>query len=475
MNNIQRITKNISVLLISQIFTYILAFLTLTYTARYLGVEGFGILSIALAFTGIFTVFLDLGTNTLIVRDIARDNSLAKEYTANTMFLRILLSLITLGSIFLISNIMNYNQEIILIIMIMAVYMIFYSYSNIFFTVFQAFEKMEYNSIGFLLFDATLLLGILLAIHYNYDIIKFSSVYIITSIITLLYAYLIFRLKFFTPKSLKLNKWKELINEAWPFAITGISFNIYTWIDSLLLSIMIGAEVVGFYNASYRLMLIFLFIPAIFSGAIFPVMSRYYISSKESLKVSFEKLLKILVLIALPITIGTTLIADKVILFIYGNEFLGSIIVLQILIWSTAFVFARVPYGMLLGASNRQLVTTKIFIIGVIFNIVLNILIIPKYSYVGAGVITVLTDALVLFLFIVVIRNEFSISRSTKLSLIKILLASIIMGISLNFFIYLNLFLIILLGILIYAISLILLKVVDEDELLMIKSLFNKS
>jgi O-antigen/teichoic acid export membrane protein len=334
---------------------------------------------------------------------------------------------------------------------------------------------MEYNSIGFLLFDIILLLGILLAIQYNYDIIKFSSVYIITAIIIFLFAYLTFRWKFFTPKSLKWNKWKELIKEAWPFAITGISFNIYTWIDSLLLSIMIGAEVVGFYNASYRLMLIFLFIPAIFSGAIFPVMSRYYISSKESLKVSFEKLLKILVLIALPITIGTTLIADKVILFIYGNEFLGSIIVLQILIWSTAFVFARVPYGMLLGASNRQLVTTKIFIIGVIFNIVLNILIIPKYSYVGAGVITVLTDALVLFLFIVVIRNEFSISRSTKLSLIKILLASIIMGISLNFFIYLNLFLIILLGILIYAISLILLKVVDEDELLMIKSLFNKS
>jgi O-antigen/teichoic acid export membrane protein len=130
---------------------------------------------------------------------------------------------------------------------------------------------------------------------------------------------------------------------------------------------------------------------------------------------------------------------------------------------------------MLLGASNRQLVTTKIFIIGVIFNIVLNLLVIPKYSYVGAGVVTVLTDALVLFLFIAIIRNEFSISRSTKINLIKIIMASVIMGIFLNFFIYLNLFLIILLGILIYTISLILLKVVDEDEILMIKSLFNKS
>ena len=45
----------------------------------------------------------------------------------------------------------------------------------------------------------------------------------------------------------------------------------------------------------------------------------------------------------------------------------------------------RGPFERLLAASNKQLTTTKIFIIGVIFNIVLNLLIIPKYSYIGAG------------------------------------------------------------------------------------------
>ena len=57
MNTIQRIAKNTGVLLFAQIASYILGFFFVMYTARYLGAEGFGILSFALAFTGIFSVF----------------------------------------------------------------------------------------------------------------------------------------------------------------------------------------------------------------------------------------------------------------------------------------------------------------------------------------------------------------------------------------------------------------------------------
>ncbi|MGZ7136259.1 MAG: flippase [Methanobacterium sp.] len=383
------------------------------------------------------------------------------------------LSVIVLGVILLIINFMNYSNEIIVVILIISIYMIINEISTVFLDVFQAFEKMEYSSIGFLLFNIILLIGIFLAIQYGFNLIQFSSIYIITAIILLLFDYLIFRWKFFKPKSLKWNRWKYMIKEAWPFAITGISFNIYTWIDSLLLSIFVGAEVVGLYNASYRLMLIFLVIPSIFSTAIFPVMSRHYYSSRESMKVTFEKMLKIFIIIGVPLAIGTTLTADKIILLIYGSAFLGSVIALQILIWSTALMFARVPYGNILSASNRQLTVTKIFIIGVIFNILLNLVVIPIFSYVGAAIVTVLTDALVLILFIITLRAKLSFSRRFKISLIKITMAGIIMGISLNFFTGLNLFVIILLGALIYVICLILLRVVDEDEILMIKSIFN--
>ena len=80
MNTIQRIAKNTGVLLVSQIASYILGFFFVMYTARYLGAAGFGILSFALAFTGIFGVFADLGLRQLTVREVARDKTLASKY-----------------------------------------------------------------------------------------------------------------------------------------------------------------------------------------------------------------------------------------------------------------------------------------------------------------------------------------------------------------------------------------------------------
>ncbi|MDP1552317.1 MAG: polysaccharide biosynthesis C-terminal domain-containing protein, partial [Methanobacteriaceae archaeon] len=150
-----------------------------------------------------------------------------------------------------------------------------------------------------------------------------------------------------------------------------------------------------------------------------------------------------------------------------------STITLQILIWSTVLIFARGPFERLLAASNKQITTTKIFIIGVIFNIILNLIVIPKYSYIGAAIATVFTDILVLIFFIHTTKTiRFSISKNIKKSLIKIIIASIIMGVTLSYIVNLNLFLVVLLGIIIYIITLFALKILDEDEILMMKSIF---
>jgi O-antigen/teichoic acid export membrane protein len=87
MNTVQRIAKNTGVLLASQIASYIFGFFFIMYTARYLGAEGFGILSFALAFTGIFCVFSDLGLSILTIRGVARDKSLAGQILSSALML----------------------------------------------------------------------------------------------------------------------------------------------------------------------------------------------------------------------------------------------------------------------------------------------------------------------------------------------------------------------------------------------------
>lgn len=476
MNTIQRVTKNVGVLFISQMLSYILGFFTLIYSARYLGVEGFGILSLALAFTGIFSVCMDLGLSTLTIREVARDKSLAKDYVANITLLKLILALLTFLLIFIIVHLLGYNQQTIQIVYVIALYTIFTTFSQLFYAVFQAHEKMEYQSIGTILSSSLLLIGVLVAIYFKFNLLNFSLIYLVSGASILIYALFIYSQKISLPKmKFNITQWKGLIKESWPFAITGISINLYLWIDTIILSVIQGPEAVGLYNASYKLILVLLFIPYVFNNAVFPLMSQYYISSKESLSLIFEKLLKIMILTAIPIGIGTVLIAKKVILMIYGPQFLGAVLALQILIWSTVLTFARSPFERVLESSNRQLTVTKVFFIGVIFNVVMNIIVIPKYSYVGASIITVSTDAIVLGLLIVATRSmNISIFKTTGKSLLKIIFASLIMGITLKYLLNLNVFLLIVIGTIIYILIILMLKIFDVDEIRVIKSIFKR-
>lgn len=476
MNTIQRITKNVSVLFISQMLSYILGFFTLMYSARYLGVEGFGTLSLALAFTGIFSVCMDLGLSTLTIREVARNKSLANDYVANITTIKIILAIITLVLIFGIVQLLGYNQETMQVVYIIALYTLFTAFTQLFYATFQAHEKMEYQSLGIILSSGLLLNGVLLAIYLKLDIIQFSLIYLFTGASVLLYALTSYTQKFSFPTiTVNLTIWKDLIKESWPFAITGISINLYLWIDTIMLSVMQGPDAVGLYNASYKLIMVLLFIPIVFNNAVFPLMSKYFISSKESLNLIFEKLLKTMMLAAIPIGVGTVIIAEKVILLIYGEQFIGAVVALQILIWSTVLIFTRSPFERLLESTNRQLVVTKVFIMGVIFNVIFNLIIIPKYSYVGAGIVTVLTDLIVLILLFVAVKDlKLSISKNTKISLVKIITASLIMGIILKYFLNVNIFLSILIGAIIYLSVLLILRIFDNDEIIIIKSIFKR-
>jgi O-antigen/teichoic acid export membrane protein len=476
MNTFQKIIKNIGTLSISYGITYILGFFILIYSARYLGVENFGILSFALAFTGIFGVFIDIGTSMLTTRELARDKSLTGKYISNLITIRIILSVIVFLTIALVINLLGYNETTIDVVYFIALYNVGLIFSQLFYAIFQAYQKMEYQALGNILYYVILFLGVLIIIHYQLSLIEFAIIYAIVGLIIIGYTFLMFTKKFFTPK-LKFNFdfFKSIIVIAWPFAITGISINLYNWIDTILLSIIIGQQAVGLYNASYKLMLFLITIPIVINMALFPVMSKFYNSSHKSLKFSFEKLVKILSLISIPIGFGTLLLANNIINFIYGYQFIDSVIALQILIWSTVIIFIRNPYENLLESSNKQSLVSKAFVIGIIFNIIANLLIIPKYSYIGTSIVNVITDLIIFILLIYsTSRIDFSISRNIQISLVKITFASLLMDLIIKCIINLNIFLTILIGIIIYLIIIISLRVLDDTEKQMIRSIFNK-
>ena len=469
MNIVKKTAKNMSLLFLSQVLSYVIGFFTLIFSARYLGVEGFGIISFAIAFTGIFGILADLGLKTLAVREISRNLDLANKYLYNFTLMKLLLGAFTIFLSIFALIILNYSPEIIFITTIILLSVIVTSITQNFYSVFQSYHKMSYQAIGTLLNSILILIGVLLVIYFEFNLILFSSVYFLASLLVFIFIFMIYGRSFFSA-SRDLSFCIDSLREAWPFAVTNISINIYLWIDSILLSILVSQEAVGYYNAAYRLILITTFIPVIFGTVFFPLMSKYYLESVKSLKITFNHFLKIMLFLGIPLGVGTYFIADNLVNMIYGSDFSNSAIILQILIWSSVLIFIRSPFERLLESMNKQMIVTKIFIIGVIFNIITNLYLIPKFSYIGSAFATILTDIFVLlFLILILFKYDYYyFDKKIIISTMKIIVAALFMGVILTF-VETNIWLAILIGFISYLVISILLKTINDEINLILK------
>jgi O-antigen/teichoic acid export membrane protein len=480
MNTVNQIAKNTGVLFFAQIATYILSFFSVMYTTRYLGAEGFGVLSFALAFTGIFAVFTDFGLQPFIVREVSRNKSLSSKYLANATLMKIILLATTCGLIIATINFFDYPQQTIKVVYLITLSVVFAAFRQIIYSIFQAYEKMEYQSLGQILNAGLVFCGVMIARHLGSSVIGFASIYVIANIIVLGYSIAIINFKFFNflTRPYKFVEfdwifWKSTIKEALPFGLTGIFIAVYYHIDTVMLSFMVvdANTVIGWYNVAYRVVLIFITISSLYVTAIFPVMSRFFSSSKASLKFIFERSIKYMLLISIPVVFGITLLADKIILLVFGSEYVHSVIALQVLIWSFLFAAIGAVFGYLLNATNRQKTLTKIVGFGMLSNVSLNMLFIPKFSYIGASIATNLTRFLVILVELIILSKiGFNLRNKMLLSdMFKIVTASSIMAGFIVCFKNANLFLLTVAAMVIYFSVLYLMKGFDEKDISLTK------
>lgn len=473
MSSVRTLAKNTTVLLIANIISSFLGFFTTLYTARYLGVEGFGILSLALSLTGIFAVFTDLGLSTLTTREVSRNRSLANKYIGNTILIKILLAILTFAMIVVVVYLIGYPQTVKDVIYLVAFSVIFLAFTGIFNSIFQAFEKMEYMSLNIVVNAVLMLAGVLLVIYYGLGVIAMASVYLISSVVVLTIAFAVYSWKFFLPKiHLDLKFWKPTIKEASFFGISSILVVIYFYIDSVMLSIMVNNAAVGIYNAAYKLILVLMFIPSILVISIFPVMSKHFESSKDLLRIEYEKSFKYLFVVAIFIFIYGLVFADKIIYIIYGSGYSTSVGALQALIFVIPVIFITYLFGNILGAINKQRILTIVAFANAVLNILLNIILIPKFSYIGASIATVATETLgYILMFSYISRYHF------KISLTQNILKTLLMGLILLLLIYyikinINWIIAAVAGLILYIVLLFGFRIVTKEDLELFKEIF---
>ena len=476
MSQVRTTFKNLSWMLVSQIIVSICGFIWTILIARYLGVSDYGIYGFALSLSGILAIMADLGLNTHIVRDISTDYGIAPKYLGNAIPLK---SILAIGALFLtliILIIMKCDEVTITTTFLFTIEMIFKSFLNLIDGTFQGFEKNKYQGIGNTVLNILLLLFILITVFTDYGLYGIGISYVVANLIAIFLEYYFLK-KYVTKPKFEFDRifCKKILILSIPFAITGILNTIYYTIDMVMLTQMVGNYATGIYNATFKLISILVMFYSIYISVIFPIMSKFFKNDENLLIISFEKSIKYLMLIMIPLAIATVIYSLDVVQLIYGHEYDQASSALSILIWTVCLIFISGVGNTLLNASHKEVTVTKIYFAAAVFNVVLNIFLIPKYSFQGAAITTVLSDVLIVVLQIYVIyKLGYRVNHKLYGDLLKIIASSVIMGIVL-YYLKLSLILAIPVGIILYFAIVFVLKVFDSDDKYIIKEILGRN
>ena len=475
MSRVKTIFKNMSWLLISQVIASVCGFIWTILMARYLGVNKYGIYGFAVSFTGILSILFDFGIGMHIVRHIATDYDSASKYLGNAIPLKSIFSVVGFVVILLILIIMKVDELTLIVTLLFAIEQIIKKFVELMNATFQAFEEGKYQGIGNTILNLLLLLFIILSITTDLGLFGISISYILANIIALIYLYYVLN-KHITKPNYEFDKefCKRVTLASIPFAATAILYSIYYSIDVVMLTHLVGNYATGIYNATYKLISVLTLFSSVYIAVIFPVMSKFFKNDDKMLLISFEKSIKYLMLIIIPIAASTVIYSSDIIYLFYGSKYEAASSVLNILIWTVCLLFISGACNTLLNASHKEVTVSKIYAVAAIFNIVLNFFMIPYFSYNGAAITTVLSDILIVLIqFYVIYKIGHRPNKKLYLDLVKIIVGSLILGIILAF-LNLNMWMALIVGIIIYFIILILLKLFDNDDKYIIKEIFGR-
>ncbi len=409
---VKRVAKNSLLPMGLQLLNKIIDFAFAMLMLRILAPEMAGRYYFAVAFIGYFDILVRFGLGTLLTREVSKDREQGNRYLSTVTILRGLLWLTSVPLMAVVVLVYalagQMTPDIVLAIALFAVGMIFSNLADGFSAVFYAYEKMEYPAAISTVTTVTRVSLGALVLLMGLGFVGLAAVSVVANLVSaIILGILVVRHCFKPHPEWDPQRAKWMMNTSFPLMINLLLATVFFRIDVLLLKPMQGDAVVGYYSAAYKYIDGLNIIPAYFTQAIFPLMSRYADSARDSLLRAYTLSLRLLLIIALPIAFGTPFVAGGLIMVLGGAEYMpDSMIALQILIWFLPFSFVNSVTQYVLIAIDQQRFLTKAFLIGVSFNIVANLLVIPVYSYKGAAVVTILSEFALLIPFYYAIRKH---------------------------------------------------------------------
>lgn len=392
----QTVAKNIFWLFGSEISGRLLKMGLIIYAARMLGSDGWGLFSYAISVASLLIIFSDIGISDLVVREINQKKEGYRTFVSTALLLKIIMLLISTLLVIFISPLISHIPQAQTLFPLVALILFFDSMRELGLSVNRASEKMERDMVVKIITNATIfVLGvILLKIKLTPESIAVA--YAIGSAVGFITIAIIIRkdLKTLISK-INIKIFKLIIKTTWPFVFITLIGTIMGNIDIYMLGIWKNAGEIGLYSSVQRIQQFIIIIPSTIAVAVFPLMSRLANIDHKQFRIILEKIFSLIMLIGIPISLGGIILADQLVPLIFGQDYLGAIPILRILMLMLLFSFPLILLSNAIFAHNKQKKLVLVYSLGILANVLFNLLLIPKFGAVGSALATLVSTSII--------------------------------------------------------------------------------
>lgn len=389
-------------LLASKVYRMGFALAITIWMARYLGPEQFGLLNYALSFVVLFSVFINLGLENVVVKQIVNNGELEGEVVASSLLLRFIGSAVFLIVTYFVVVLIKPDDSIVhKLVIILSIGYVFKVFEIIRYW-FEAYMRAKYSAIMEVVALTISIAFKVFLIFFDAPLIYFgwaiaSEMFVMAIGLSLMFAF--HYGKPFGSLKPKLERVKTLFLEAWPLTLASALYMVAAKIDQIMLGNMIGSEAVGVYAAAVKLSEGWFFIPAVIATSLYPTMLNAKKTSRGLYLERTQNLLNLMAFIGVAAAILIGVVAAPVMNFVFGQGYSESTSILIVHIWGGVFIaISGISYRYLI-AEGLQKYSLYRGVTGVIVNIALNLMLIPSYEVMGAAISTVVSQLMALYLF----------------------------------------------------------------------------
>lgn len=387
-----RILTNSSWLVGSRLVVAAIQWFTTLLIIRTLSVDEFGQFSLIFGILGMLSIITDMGLGRIAVAmlmDAEVDQSRAAgAYITLRSVLGVLGYLIAVAFL----AVGGYGWETLAAGAVGAVSVIFATVSSAHSVIFQIHQKMLTPSVSSAMAASTQMLAVLVLIRFDASLILFMTPAVLA--MTVECGIRVVGARQLTPirYTVDLRLWWHLLKEAVPISLGNAMTTLYYRVDVVMLSQLSTLVAVATYSVAYKFVDIVNMIPWAASTAALPVLVKHWPDDRVGFERVGLQIVRLLAAIGGLIGVGFLVLAEQVVPVLYGQEYADAAAPARVVVLSQCVSFAAAAALLLLIAAGNHRRFPWIAAGGLAFNVAVNLVVIPWYSYMGAAWATLATD-----------------------------------------------------------------------------------